>query len=133
MDLTNDELKELIKAGAKEAVKEMQKKKMYSEAPTYKKTEYLLQNYRDLKSATADNELTKKTMDKLDTILDSLKGEPYYKIIDMYYMESKKMEVIAGELGVSISTVYSVKKRLVEQISVRLYADHIMREIIKGE
>lgn len=131
MDLTNDELKELIKAGAKEAVKEMQKKKMYSEVPTYKKTEYLLQNYRDLKSATADNELTKKTMDKLDTILDSLKGEPYYKVIDMYYMESKKMEVIAGELGVSISTVYSVKKRLVEQISVRLYADHIMREIIE--
>ena len=133
MDLTNDELKELIKAGAKEAVKEMQKKKMYSEVPTYKKTEYLLQNYRDFKSATADNELTQKTMDKLDTILDSLKGEPYYKVIDMYYMEAKKMEVIAGELGVSISTVYSVKKRLVEQISVRLYADHIMREIIKGE
>lgn len=75
------------------------------------------------------NELTKNLINKIDSILDELKDEPYYRVIELYYFEKKKYEVIAGELAVSISTVSSARKQIIEKIKIRLFSDNVIREI----
>ena len=132
MEITQGELEKIIYKSAKTAVKEVQKKK-YRDISVYKRTEYILRNYKELKKAVDDNELTKQILNKVDVILTDLKSEPYYKVIEEYYMNSKKLEVIAGEWGVSIATIHTAKKILVEKISIRLFSDYIIKEIIKGE
>lgn len=131
MELTTAELKAIIDRTAKAAVKESQKKKYHMSE--YKKTEYILRNYADLKKAAGDSTLTRKVLDRLDVILLDLKSEPYFKAIELYYFEKNKLDVVAVELGVSTATVHSAKNKIVEKISIRLFADNIIKEIIKGE
>ena len=131
MDLTTTEIKKIIDKSAKAAVKEVQKKKYHMSA--FKKTEYILRHYADLKKAAGGNDLTKDLLDRLDGILLDLNKEPYFRVIELYYFEKNKLDVVAGELGVSTPTVHSAKNKIVEKISIRLFADNIIKEIIKGE
>lgn len=131
MDLTTTEIKKIIDKSAKAAVKEVQKKKYHMSA--FKKTEYILRHYADLKKTAGGNDLTKDLLDRLDGILLDLNKEPYFRVIELYYFEKNKLDVVAGELGVSTPTVHNAKNKIVEKISIRLFADSIIKEIIKGE
>ena len=83
MELTTAEVKAIIDRTAKAAVKESQKKKYHMSE--YKKTEYILRNYADLKKAAGDSTLTRKVLDRLDVILLDLQSEPYFKAIENAY------------------------------------------------
>lgn len=76
------------------------------------------------------NDITKRLIDKIDNVLSELKNEPYFVILEMYYIDKKKYEVIAGELGISIASVSSVKKNMLEKIKIRIFADEVIREIM---
>lgn len=131
MELTASEIKAIIDKTTKKAVKEVQKKKYHMSA--FKKTEYILKHYADLKKAAGGSGLTKDLLDRLDGILLDLREEPYFRVIELYYFEENKLDVVAGELGVSTATVHNAKNKIVEKISIRLFADSIIKEIIKGE
>lgn len=75
------------------------------------------------------NELTRQLISKIDAILDELRDEPYFEVIEMYYFQKKKYEVIAGELVVSTSTVSTVRKQFIEKIRIRLFSDNVIKEI----
>lgn len=75
------------------------------------------------------NELTKNLINKIDSILNELKDEPYFRVIELYYFEKKKYEVIAGELAVSNATVSSARKQIIEKIRIRLFSDDLIREM----
>lgn len=44
--------------------------------------------------------------------IQGIRFDPYARIIPMYYEQGKKLEAIAEELGVDVSTVVRNKKRL---------------------
>lgn len=48
--------------------------------------------------------------------LQGLRFDPYFKIIALYYKQGRRVEDIAEELGVDISTVVRNKKRLCLEI-----------------
>lgn len=76
------------------------------------------------------NDVTKRLIDKIDNVLAELRNEPYYDILTMYYIEKKKYEVIAGELGISISSVSSARRSMLEKIKIRIFADEVIKEIM---
>lgn len=180
MEITEGKLREIIatasKEGARSAIKEL-KKQGIKRMDTFKKTEYILKNYNEIRKAVADrkehiseisqygiqkksssitsypggtrkneddyekadmqieelqqeNATTIKLIEKVDSILEELSNEPYFKVIEMYYMQRKKYEVIAGELGVSVATVSAAKRNLVDKIRVRLFTDELIKEIM---
>lgn len=182
MKITEEELNDIIQRasneGARAAIREARRQNKYQDGmDTYKKTEYILRNYREFKRAIADreeeianierfgikkkscsitsypggsrhvsddaekaeeqiktlrhqNEVTKTLVSKVDSILGELKDEPYFEVITMYYMDGKKYEVIAGELGISTYSVSSVRKNLIEKIKIRLLTDEVIKELI---
>lgn len=182
MKITEEELKEIIEKasteGARAAVQEMRKQKMYREGMnTYQKTEYILKNYNDFKRAVKEreekisditmygtkkkscsvttypggtrclsdeqdkadeqiailehqNDVTRKMIAQIDTVLEGMRDEMYFEIIPKYYFEGKKYEVIAGELGVSNATVSAYKKTFINKIKIMLFSDSVIAELL---
>lgn len=58
---------------------------------------------------------------EIDNALKLIKDDPWYKIIEYKYLQSKKDDEIAELLTCDESTVRRNKKRLVNKIVVRLY------------
>lgn len=67
----------------------------------------------------------------IDSALNSIKDDPYYKIIEMCYFESKKYSAIAKEWDYPISevTICKNKNRLVKKLSIYLFSDDVIKEI----
>ena len=76
------------------------------------------------------NEKTNMLLNRLDTILAEMTDEPYFDVIPMLYMDGKKYEVIAGELGVSTYTVSNTRKKLLNRIKIKLFVDDVIDEIM---
>lgn len=76
------------------------------------------------------NEITKRLIDKIDNLLSDIQDEPYFVILEMYYIEKKKLEVIAGELGISTTSVSYAKKNMIDRIKIWLFADDVTKEIM---
>lgn len=52
--------------------------------------------------------------------IQSIRFDPYYRIIPLYFEKCYKLEAIAEELGVDISTIVRNKKRLCLEIYQRI-------------
>lgn len=74
------------------------------------------------------NEITKGFIARVDEVLTELQDDPYYQLIPMYYFEGKKYDVIAGELGIGISTVSVNKSRLVNIFKTLMFPDASIAE-----
>ena len=89
----------------------------------YKRALILLKRYKDLKCGNEVMQNKSKVMDIVDKVIEHIKDDPYYKIIDLYYLKGMKMEEISEILKIDRATAYKHKRRLIKRIAVIIYGD----------
>lgn len=96
--------------------------------PVTQKTVDLLERYEQLK--LSDQPFSKKVVSQIDTALDQIRKDPFFSIIPMFYFEKVSREDIAFHFGVNEKTITRNRKRLVRQISVMLFSDDVIMDIL---
>lgn len=66
----------------------------------------------------------------IDKCMNSLRNDPYYGILEMRYFEGRTQEDIALEYGVSQVTISNNKNRLVRELSMRLFPNQVVDEMM---
>jgi RNA polymerase sigma factor (sigma-70 family) len=64
----------------------------------------------------------------IDKCMAALKGDPYYRILEMRYFEGRTQEDIALELNCSQVTISKNKSRLVKDLAMRLFPNQVIEE-----
>lgn len=67
----------------------------------------------------------------IEKCMESLKSDPYYAILEMRYFEGRTQEDIAYEFGCTQKTISQNKSRLVRELSMRLFPDQVVSEMLK--
>jgi DNA-directed RNA polymerase specialized sigma subunit len=62
--------------------------------------------------------------------MGTLKADPYYKVLEMVYFERRTQEEIALEFDVSQVTISTNKKRLVRELSMQLFPNQVVDEML---
>lgn len=91
------------------------------------KTEELLRNYPRFK--LSEQPYTKKVCEKVEVALNTIRLEPYYELIPLYYFEGMTREEIAGYYNTAETTISRNKKRLIDKLSAILFSDDMIYEI----
>lgn len=73
--------------------------------------------------------LTKNLISTIDKGLTKLHDDEYYEILTLKYFEGNKMEDIASQLNVDISTVSRNKNRLINVLKIYYFSDEVVNEI----
>lgn len=66
----------------------------------------------------------------IDKCMAALKSDPYYKVLEMRYFEGRTQEDIALEYNVSQVTISNNKNRLVRELSMRLFPNQVIDEMM---
>lgn len=66
----------------------------------------------------------------IDKCMAALKNDPYYPILEMRYFEGRTQEDIAYELKCTQKTISQNKGRLVRELSMRLFPDQVVDEML---
>lgn len=106
--MTDEELKQYIEDTVKETIREIKREGLLkdSDDSIYNDVSRILKSYYS--EGKKDNQIT--------YALQSIRYDPYYTIIPMYFKDGDKVDVIANALMVDVSTVIRNKKRLCLQI-----------------
>lgn len=96
----------------------------------YEKTENLLYHYNVFKNANEDNTQTKKIVENIDRALKMINDDYYFDIIQMLFFDKLSREQVAEHMNTSVTTISRNKKRLVESLSVILFSDEYIRNLI---
>ena len=67
----------------------------------------------------------------IDKCMGEMKYDPYYRILEMRYFEGRTQEDIADEFGCSQVTISKNDKRLVRELSMRLFPNQAINELLK--
>ena len=106
--MTDEEIKNLIKQTAKETVKESMAEYKRSglledsEGANYSDACELLQAYYD----------GEKDDMEISYAVQNMRFDQYFRILEMYFERHEKIETIAREMDVDVSTITRNKKRL---------------------
>lgn len=93
---------------------------------TYKKTEYLLKCYKDMKNGISINNSSRNVLLLLDKALEFIKDDEYIKIITYIYIDGLTHEKAAEKIGMDIRTLYRQKNRLIKRLSIIIYGDEAL-------
>lgn len=74
---------------------------------------------------------TVAALDLIDKCMATLKYDPYYDILPMRYFEGRTLEDIGIYLGYDHSTISRNKSRLVKELSMRLFPDEVVSEMMQ--
>lgn len=66
----------------------------------------------------------------IDKCMAALRNDPYYKILPMRYFEGRTQEDIALTFGCSQMTISNNKSRLVRELSMRLFPNQVVNEML---
>ena len=66
----------------------------------------------------------------IDKCMNSLRSDPYYKILELRYFEGRTQEDIAWHYNVSQVTISNNKNRLVRELSMRLFPNQVVDEMM---
>lgn len=66
----------------------------------------------------------------IDKCMSALKSDPYYLILEYRYFEGRTQEDIATIYGVSQVTISNNKNRLVRELSMRLFPNQAINEML---
>ena len=104
----NDEIKEYIDIAVRRTINELKKSGLMRDTNNalYDEATEILSNYYE----TGKNEAS------ITYAIQSMRFDPYFRIIQLYFEHGYKLEAIAEELGVDISTIVRNKKRLCLEI-----------------
>ena len=73
---------------------------------------------------------TQGVVNAIDSALKFLENDPYYSIIPLRYFDGCTQEDIAARLGVSQVTISLNKNRLVQALSLRLFPDLAIKDLL---
>lgn len=73
--------------------------------------------------------ITKNLISVIDKSLEKLHDDEYYEIIRFKYFENKKLEDIAIQFDVDVSTISRNKSRLINILKIYLFSDEVVNEI----
>lgn len=156
---SNEELNLVIAKVVTETLKQLgidsaaiNRQKAKHKKTAYQKTEQLLYNYNLFKKiveekrkrgkgtvqgvgsvhGTVDGSVdtTVQAITLINDSLDSLRSDPYYKILEMRYFEGRTQEDIAAILGRSQQTISKNQSRLVHQLAIRIFPNQVVNEIM---
>lgn len=82
-----------------------------------------------VRSVQESVEYTVQAIALIDKCMETLKDDPYYKILEMRYFEGRTQDDIAEYFGVSQVTISINKKRLIKELSIKLFPDLAIREM----
>lgn len=129
------EIREIIDEVTTQTVIKLKKSKLLSDKniSAAQKTEELLKHYDKYKIAISmDKENTIKTqkiIKIIDKALKTIKDDPYYQIIGLFYFEHKTRAEIAEIYNVDDKTISRNKKRLVKEIKYIIFSDDTIEEL----
>lgn len=66
----------------------------------------------------------------INKCMESLKNDPYYDILPMTYFDGRTQDDIATHFGVSQVSISKNKKRLVQELSIRLFPNQSINEML---
>jgi RNA polymerase sigma factor (sigma-70 family) len=66
----------------------------------------------------------------INSSLDSLRSDPYYRILEMRYFEGRTQEDIATVFDVSQQTISKNQSRLVNALAIRIFPNQVIDEIM---
>ena len=66
----------------------------------------------------------------IDKCMESLRSDPYYKVLEMRYFEGRTQEDIALEFNCSQVTISKNKARLVKELAMRLFPNQVVDEMM---
>lgn len=95
----------------------------------HQKTEQVLRAYNDMKKAYSEDGTAKKFVDIIDKALTSLYDDLYYDIIPMIYFENESREKVAEYFDTTVTTISRNKKRLIDKLSILIFADSVVYEL----
>lgn len=77
-------------------------------------------------------ETTERFIKLIDNALDTISDDPYFEVISMYYLDGMKYAEIANKwtYAVDESTLCRNKNRLVKKLSIYLFSDEVIRELL---
>lgn len=90
----------------------------------YQKTEDILKNFNQFKKS--NQPFAKELVEKVEDALTSLKDDKYFEIIPLFYFQKRTRENIAEIFDASTTTISRNKNRLVNKISIVLFADEFV-------
>lgn len=96
--------------------------------PVTQKTVDLLERYEQLK--LSDQPFSQKVVAQIETALDQIRKDPFFDIIPMFYFDKLSREDIAFHFGVNEKTITRNRKRLIRQMSVTLFSDDVIMDIL---
>lgn len=67
----------------------------------------------------------------IDKCMAALKNDPYYRVLELRYFEGRTQEDIATLFGCSQVTISNNKNRLVRELSMRLFPNQVIDEMLK--
>lgn len=91
------------------------------------KTEELLRNYPRFK--LSEQPYTKKVCEKVEVALNTIRHEPYYELIPLYYFEGMTREEVAEFFNTTEITISRNKKKLLDAIAAVLFSDELLYEL----
>lgn len=108
----DDEIKEYIDIAVRRTINELKKSGLMRDTNNalYDEATEILSNYYE----TGKNEAS------ITYAIQSMRFDPYYRIIPLYFERGYKLESIAEELGVDVSTIVRNKKRLCLEIYAKI-------------
>lgn len=99
--------------------------------PVTQRTEELLRYYPKLKLSESLN--SKDSLKKVENALNTIRDDPYYKIIEMYYFTRMSREEIADHFNTNEKTITRNRQRLLKDLTVVLFPDDVVKELLEPE
>lgn len=93
------------------------------------KTEEVLRDFPTFKETAGNRKETAKMVLQIEQALATIKSDPYYEIIEMFYFDGVSREMIAGYFDTTPTTISRNKTRLIRKLSIRLFSAETIQEI----
>lgn len=101
---------------------------MKDKKKSLKKMDELLRAYPTFKKS-ASKEKTAKLTTQVEKALASIKNDPYYDIIELYYFEKQSRDAIAEYYDTTGTTITRNKQKLLEKLALMIFSEDVIREI----
>ncbi len=131
LDAINDKYEQIEEIRAEGMPKKSTSVSIYSSHSSFdsrSEDEKSLEKIEDIEKSII---VTKALVSSIEAVLEGLKKDKYYKIIEMKYFEGKKRDEIVEYFGVDASTINRNKNRLIKILQIRLFSDETILEMFK--
>lgn len=126
-------INEIIENTVNKTIDELKKNKIINDFSIdyFTKTEKLLRSYNELVKSVRFRNEESYIINIIDEAIKIISNDPYINIIKLYYFDEKSINEISLLVHLDNSTVYRHRKRLVTKLSIVIFGDPAMIELIR--